>query len=138
MKIDFRQPCYWCGDNSRKILACDATKIGIGFKSTFVKPIETPEIHDSVVRTPNRRLDRCFITNATSNSAVFNNARKRLKEICTVISSKSDFNELVLNEEMLQSSQVLHDSYLPPESRSAFIFMTRKTIHAYRAKTCLC
>ena len=66
MKIDFRQPCSWCG-HSPKVLACDATKIGIGFKNTFVKPIETPELTD-VIPTPNKRHDRCFIFNASTGS----------------------------------------------------------------------
>ena len=42
MKIDFRQRCHMC-DGELKIVAGDATKIGMGFKNTFVCPIETPE-----------------------------------------------------------------------------------------------
>lgn len=42
MRIDFRKGCLWY-KSARKIIACDGTKIGIGFKSTFVTPIEIAE-----------------------------------------------------------------------------------------------
>ena len=60
MKIDFRQSCDWCGE-SPNVLACDASKIGITFKNTFVKPIEDPEVSE-VVATLNKRLDRWLYT----------------------------------------------------------------------------
>jgi len=40
MKIDFREACKWFEGDIR--VACDGTKLGIGFKNTFVTPIETP------------------------------------------------------------------------------------------------
>ena len=67
MKIDFRETCHWCGDDSAKLLACVATKIGIGFKNTFVKPIEIPNI-DEIALAQNKRLIRCFIVNTGSKS----------------------------------------------------------------------
>ena len=41
-KREFRQSCLWCG-NSPKILACDATKIGILSHNLDISPIETPD-----------------------------------------------------------------------------------------------
>ena len=54
--------------------------IGIGFKNTFVKPIETPEI-DDIALTPNKTLGYCFIVNTGSKShaPLYNKAIKQLK-----------------------------------------------------------
>lgn len=124
MKTEFRESCHWC--DSVNVLACDATKIGIGFKHTFVKPIESPEI-DEVAVTPNKRLDRCFISNHRNlNASLYNDARKHLKQICTDILSKSDCEELILDEVVLQLNKSLHDSYIPTDCRNAFKFLTRR------------
>ena len=60
MKIDIRKGCFWCKGCPR-IVACDGTKIGIGFRNTFFAPIECAE----KIAPPNsshlRRLDRCFL-----------------------------------------------------------------------------
>ena len=63
MKVDFREQCDWCGDKPN-ILACDGTKIGIGFKQLFVRPNETLD-QQSTNQTKNRRYDRTFIANRT-------------------------------------------------------------------------
>ena len=84
MEIDFRQPCYWCGGTS-KLLACDGTKLGIGFKNAFVKPIESKE-KDGVVKTQFRRLDRCFIFNTQEHQpSYYQKAREDLEVCCRVI-----------------------------------------------------
>ena len=99
MKIDFRETCHLCGDDSAKALACGETKIGNEFKNTFVKPIETPET-DEISLTPNKRLDRCFIVNTGSKShaPLYNKARNQLKQICIDILTKSDFVELSMDQ----------------------------------------
>ena len=60
MTIDFWKGCFWC-KGSPRILACDGTEIGIGFRNTFVTPIEYAE----KIAPPNsshlRRLYRCFL-----------------------------------------------------------------------------
>ncbi|XP_047144680.2 uncharacterized protein LOC124818179 [Hydra vulgaris] len=84
MGIDFREQCTMCGDSNR-ILACDGTKLGIGFKQTFVKPIETPEIEE-VSKTTFRRFDRCFIPNTKEKDPKdFAQARKSIRTVCETI-----------------------------------------------------
>ena len=83
MDIDFRVPCSYCGD-SPKLLACDGTKLGIGFRNYFVSPIETPSEAVGPDFQRKRRHDRCFIYNKSTTdegkreSAI---ARTTLREI---------------------------------------------------------
>ena len=80
MHIDFRQKCQMCPeDQIISVLACDATKIGISFKNSFVKPIETAELNE-IVQTPTRRFDRSFIYNSElSDPKQFSEAKHILK-----------------------------------------------------------
>ena len=48
MQVEFREMCHGC-QGVPKILACDGTKIGIGFKQSFVTPIETPSLLQQIV-----------------------------------------------------------------------------------------
>ena len=113
MEIDFRQVCEVCGD-SPKVLACDGTKIGIGFKHSFIRPIEES---DSEIQTQqSRRLDRYFLFNPNQNPTVFRQyaaARKYLKVICRHIISNAEHQ--FLNEDTSQVSDVL-----PSESLESF------------------
>ncbi|CAC5406280.1 unnamed protein product [Mytilus coruscus] len=59
-KIDFRKQCYICKSNP-KFLACDGTKIGISFRQSNVKPIETPEPTAELIDPCHRRNDRAFL-----------------------------------------------------------------------------
>ena len=61
MKIDFRLRWSHCSDKS-KILAFDGTKIGMNFKNTFVRPIETIEKQVGDVLAIHR-LNCCFLSN---------------------------------------------------------------------------
>ena len=90
MEIDFRQPCYGCGGKS-KLLACDGTKLGIGFKNAFVKPIESSE-KDEVVQSRLKRLDRCFIFNTPEHPpSYYRKARDDLESCCrTILDGKAE------------------------------------------------
>ncbi|CAC5384602.1 unnamed protein product [Mytilus coruscus] len=52
--------CYICKSNP-KFLACDGTKIGISFRQSNVKPIETPEPTAELIDPCHRRNDRAFL-----------------------------------------------------------------------------
>lgn len=114
MNVDFRENgCKLC-PGQPKILACDGTKIGIGFKNTYVNPIETPEL-DTVLQEQTRRFDRCFLANQTSDAAVkkcYRNAREELKYICSDIVSNGDSSNKTPSELLLR--------VLPTESLPAF------------------
>ena len=56
---DFREACNWCGI-SPKILACDATKIGISASSANVDPVETPK-NETPLKIKYRKNNRCFL-----------------------------------------------------------------------------
>nr|XP_047123638.1 uncharacterized protein LOC124806623 [Hydra vulgaris]XP_047123639.1 uncharacterized protein LOC124806623 [Hydra vulgaris]XP_047123640.1 uncharacterized protein LOC124806623 [Hydra vulgaris] len=112
MGIDFREQCTMCG-NSNHILACDGTKLGIGFKQTFVKAIETPEI-DEVPETTFRRFDRCFIPNTKEKDPKdFAHARKVIRTICEIIKNCDDVD----NVSFLASSI---DFFIPLFAKAAF------------------
>ena len=59
MRSDFREICNWC-ENGPEILACDGTKVGLGFANAFVKSIESLE-DCNIIPTRLRRNDRCYI-----------------------------------------------------------------------------
>ena len=91
MRIDFRKGCFWCKGNPR-ILACDGTKLGIGFRNTFFAPIAYAE----KIAPPNSshlRLDRCFLKPHNKMSSeeckVYANARKVLRNIAGVVLTES-------------------------------------------------
>ena len=96
MKIDFRQRCSHCCDKS-KILAYDCTKIGMNFKNTFVRPIETIEKQVGDVLAI-RRLNRYFLSDLQKCSkevaARLAEARLNLKLIAkSVLSDSFTLNE---------------------------------------------
>ena len=53
---DFCKGCFWC-KGAPKIISCDGTKIGIGFKNAFVAPIENAEKRAPANALSPRRLD---------------------------------------------------------------------------------
>ena len=80
--IDFRSPCNWCGF-SPKILACDATKIGISQKNCSILPIEKKK-EGPISRTNNRRYDRCFLSyplkEADETMVQFKDKERKIRE----------------------------------------------------------
>ena len=51
--------CHWCGE-SPKVLAGDATKIGISMQKISIVPTEFAS-KDKVIKTPHRKFDRRFL-----------------------------------------------------------------------------
>lgn len=84
MKIEFRQSCTWC-EGPSKVLACDGTKLGIGFRNCFVSPIENASTPIPEGYTALRRHDRCFIPTPSDASKEskrdFALARATLKDV---------------------------------------------------------
>ena len=81
-RIDFRSACHWCG-STPKVLACDATKIGIISKNLKIKPVE--ETSNSIpLPTISRRFDRCFLQYPPADSPITavqrKNAETEIKE----------------------------------------------------------
>ncbi|XP_047139988.1 uncharacterized protein LOC124815374 [Hydra vulgaris] len=123
MHIDFREKCHMCPENQQiPVLACDATKIGISLKNSFVKPIESAELYE-IVPTPLRRLDRSFIFNSEKlDSKQFSEARAHLKKICLYILSVENSNYLNFDSDTLKLNSVLV-SYIPAECVPSFQLM---------------
>ena len=118
MRIDFRMPCEGC-NGPPKVLACDGTKIGIGFRNTFVTPIETPT-KPAPASSNGRRLDRCFLSCETKDpetKRLYSKARSYLRFVCDCILQRKC--ELLASEDNVLSLNSLI-SYLPSESISAF------------------
>lgn len=123
MRIDFRQGCPGC-DGPSPILACDGTKIGMGFKNTFVSPIETPT-KDAPTDVKPSRFDRCFMTPGSMSNADLNRAyataRVSLRELCNSMLSKLPIRHT--REQLAALS-----TYIPPSCRAAFDTMISDNI----------
>lgn len=120
MRIDFRQSCRMCNGRTR-VVACDGTKLGIGFKHTFVTPIETPT-KESGAKLTTKRLDRCYISNPASvkNEEIsrrYAQARRHLLNLCKAI--KMSDEKFFTDPKNVELSENLI-SYLPAESMSAY------------------
>ena len=116
MKIDFRQACIGC-DNKIPLLACDGTKIGIGFKNAFVEPIES-SFDSPVCPTRLRRLDRCFIINKKEQDPqYYRRMRLHLFNICQDIlgevSKKSETSPAEWNSLTMELRKCLPSPTLP-------------------------
>ena len=61
MKINFRKPCPVC-KHTPKQLACDGTKIGVGFRHASFDEISKPDDPGTVLPTLHCRMTRCFLT----------------------------------------------------------------------------
>ena len=74
----------------------------LGFKQTFVSPIENPDV-EGVIETKYRRLDRCFLKNTKDdNPAEFKKARHTLMETAKFVLQElpylsDDYNEKVVD-----------------------------------------
>ena len=71
---EFREACNWCGF-SPKILACDATKIGISASSASINPIETPK-NETPLKIKHRKNNRCFLPYPSKDSVLSVKDRK--------------------------------------------------------------
>nr|XP_047137215.1 uncharacterized protein LOC105847614 isoform X3 [Hydra vulgaris] len=123
MHIDFRQKCQMCPeDQIISVLACDATKIGISFKNSFVKPIETAELNE-IIQTPSRRFDRSFIYNSElSDPKRFSDARAHLKKVCLLILSVENSDDIRFDADTLKLISILMN-YIPAECIPSFQLM---------------
>lgn len=77
--VDFRVACSWCG-NEPKILAADATKIGVARKNVNIEPVERPHT-EQLQRTIHRRFDRCFLTYPSKETVPRLDDRKRVEAL---------------------------------------------------------
>ena len=57
---EFRRSCHWCG-SAPKVLACDATKVGILCQNLHIDLIEIIPDPNTKLQTKSRRFDRCFL-----------------------------------------------------------------------------
>ena len=135
MRTDFRKSCEGCGD-SPSVVACDGTKVGIGFKETFVTPIETatktaPKPKGKYLR----RLNRCYLHAPTTDdpevNSSYKNARLFLRSLCDAIIFRR--NEFV-NSMETERNIVAFKSFLEPLAVPAFQNMIFE--HSYDVKKC--
>ena len=97
-KIDFRSPCHSCGNNP-KMLAADATRVGICFKNTSLMPLEKSDSSAAKITTQNKRFDRCFLLYPDKATEITITQRKLIEQkirearihIRTIMSSSNGF-----------------------------------------------
>ena len=120
MRIDFRKGCLWC-KGSPRILVCDGTEIRIGFRNTFVAPIEYAEKIAPQNSSHSRRLDRCFLKPhgkmSSEECKVYANAHKVLRNIADAVITEKLAEILPVTVRDLKS-------FLPEECVDAYDKMT--------------
>ena len=120
LKIDFRKPCPVCQFEPKQ-LACDGTKVGIGFRHANFTDISKPDNENLIEPTIHRRLDRCFLSNDLSplTNRNMNECRSHLNYL-----SKKALNELtdseILTEEIEQEKNAVLVSILPAQVGHSF------------------
>ena len=118
MKIDFRKPCPVCKFKP-KHLACDGTKVGIGFRHSNFTEISKPDNENLIEPTLHRRLDRCFLPSSALNNKIMAKCRSYLNYI-----SKKTLNELaeseLYTEEIEEEKNRLLEQNLPPSSYDSY------------------
>ena len=81
MKIDPRQPCPVCKFNPQQ-LACDGTKIGVGFRNINFQEISQPDDEVNIKPTIHRRMTRCLLAQMPDvEAALIKEAREHLHYI---------------------------------------------------------
>ena len=124
-KIDFWNPCHWYG-NILKMLAADATRVGICFKNTNLMPLEKFDSSAAKITIKNRRFDRCFLPYHNKATEITTTQRKLIKQkireahihMRTIMSSSNGFlAQPSLSEELLnlRNNQLLE---VFPEGRA--------------------
>ena len=78
-QTDFRSPCSWCG-YSPKVLAADATKIGVAMKNVKIDPVERT-VNSELELTIHRKFDRCFLSYPLRNANISTEERKNLASV---------------------------------------------------------
>jgi len=109
MELNFIQPCFGCGENI-KILAADATKIGITLKQSNVVPIETRPDNSHPLKTLTRRFDRTLINNDNAKANrkgindiiralvnhVLETKKLALHDVATFLGEIQNFDEVIV------------------------------------------
>ena len=124
MMIEFRQACHWCPPGPPKVLACDGTKIGMGFKQSFVTPIEKPELQFHSNSIPSR-LNRCFLqanVKSAESHKSYANAREFMKIMCQLVLTNQSKK---LEEENHTRSIASLRQYLPEQAIASFNVMVQ-------------
>lgn len=118
MRIDFREICNWC-ENGPEMLACDGTKVGLGFANAFVKPIEILE-DSNIIPTRLRRNDRCYIvTPPRTEPKIYEMARTHLRYVSLMILNRICSADKLADDLLLARTNQLKD-LLPAASLDLF------------------
>ena len=81
MKLEFRQTCPVCKFNPKQ-LACDGTKVGVGFRNIKFQEISQPDDEVNIKPTIHRRMTRCFLAQRPDvETALIKEAREHLHYI---------------------------------------------------------
>ena len=119
-----KSQCQGCPDNP-KVLACDATKVGIKVASSSISPVETFD-EGPIQKTENVRFQRCFLTNNMAKTAIeAQEARQHLKWLCRGVLGK-EREDISANEEATRTANLL--SILPPPCHTIFQEMINDTL----------
>ncbi|CAC5425017.1 unnamed protein product [Mytilus coruscus] len=106
MKIDFRKPCPICKFRPKQ-LACDGTKVGIGFRHASFDEISKPDNPDIILPTLHRRMARCFLFDRVGDKEQLNTARHHLNYLAKLNLDKVPPQEILSDEETQQRNNIL-------------------------------
>lgn len=107
MKIDFRKPCPVCKFTPKQ-LACDGTRVGVGFRNAAFKAVETVDDQNTVHQTPHKRMNRCFIVNAPGvEKHLIQSAREHLRYLACFTLNELPDGEILADEVLHQRNDEL-------------------------------
>ena len=107
---DFRQTCYICKNNP-KVLACDGTKVGVGFRLTHVTPIEAPT-SDSQVSENHKKNQRAFINFKTKDKDQIKKACRQSRNHLLYMAKKMSGDVAVADRVVNEVEQARNDNLL--------------------------
>ena len=118
MRIDFREICNWC-ENGPGMLACDGTKVGLGFANASVKPFETLE-DSNIIPTRLTRNDHCYIvTPPRTEPKIYEMAKAHLRYVSLMILNQICSADKLADDLLLARTNQLKD-LLPAASLDLF------------------
>ena len=118
MQIDFREISNWC-ENGPEMLACDGTKVGLGFANAFVKPIKILE-DSNIIPTRLRWNDHCYIvTPPRTEPKIYKMVRTHLGYVSLMILNRICSADKLADDLLLTRTNQLKD-LLPGTSLDLF------------------
>ena len=124
MRISFGEICSWC-KNGPEILACDGTKVGLGFANAFVKPIEVLDGYN-IIPTRLRRNNQCYIvTPPRTEPKIYKMMRTLLRYVSLMI-----FNRICSADKLAEDLLLVRTNQVKDLLPAASLDFFKRILHS--------